>query len=60
MPLVAAVLAAVLLDEPIGVSLLIGGAIVLAGVYVGALATKQTPVPADPNQEALAFRCSTT
>jgi drug/metabolite transporter (DMT)-like permease len=60
MPLVAVVLAAVLLDEPIGVSLLIGGAIVLAGVYVGALATKQTPVPADPDQEALAFRCSTT
>ena len=60
MPLVAAIAAALILDEPIGVSLLIGGAIVLAGVYVGALSSQPAPMPADANQEALAFRCSTT
>ena len=60
MPLVAALAASVLLDEPIGVGLLIGGAIVLAGVYVGALASQPVPVAAEPDQEALAFSCSTT
>jgi len=60
MPIVAALGAALILDEPIGVSLVIGGAIVLAGVYVGALGSKPAPIPAAPDQEALALRCSTT
>ena len=60
MPFVAAIAAWLLLDEPISGGLVVGGAIVLAGVYVGALSTAKTPVPAAPDQEALAFRCSTT
>ncbi len=34
-----------LLDEPIGRELVIGGALVLAGVYVGALRSSKTPTP---------------
>ena len=37
-PLVSIVLAAILLDEPVSVSLLVGGPLVVLGVYVGALA----------------------
>jgi drug/metabolite transporter (DMT)-like permease len=37
MPIVSAGAGALLLDEPITTSLLLGGVIVLAGVYVGAL-----------------------
>lgn len=36
-PVVAVVLSAWLDDEPVGLSLVVGGALVLAGVYVGAL-----------------------
>jgi len=36
-PLVALALSAWIDDEPIGAGLLVGGAMVLAGVYVGAL-----------------------
>lgn len=60
MPLVAAVAASLLLDEPLSASLLVGGAVVLAGVSVGALTGAAPPVPAAPDQEALALRCSTT
>lgn len=60
MPFVAALAAAMILDEPLGSSLAIGGAIVLVGVYIGALSSRETPMPAEPDQEALAFRCSTT
>lgn len=60
MPFVSAIAAALILDEPIGSSLVIGGAIVLVGVYLGALSSPTTPVPAEPDQEALAFRCSMT
>ncbi len=60
MPFVAAFGAALLLDEPLGLGLALGGGIVLVGVYLGALASRQAPVPAEPDQEALAFRCSTT
>ena len=38
-PIVTVVLSALLDDEPIGVGLLLGGALVLVGVYVGALRT---------------------
>ncbi len=34
-----------LLDEPVGWELGIGGAFVLAGVYVGALRSSKTPTP---------------
>ena len=56
-PFVAAL--AAVLDESIGGGLIIGGAIVLAGVYVGALSGKKAPVPTDPEHEVLAIRCST-
>ena len=58
-PFVAALAAAWVLDESIGGGLIIGGAIVLAGVYVGALSGKKAPVPTDPEHEVLAIRCST-
>ena len=47
-PIVAVVLAAWLLGEPITASLLVGARLVLAGVYVGALAPERRParVPA--------------
>jgi drug/metabolite transporter (DMT)-like permease len=60
MPFVAAFAAAIVLDEPLGFSLAIGGAIVLVGVYLGALSSQPAPIPSEPDQEALAFRCSTT
>jgi drug/metabolite transporter (DMT)-like permease len=60
MPFVAAIGAAVILDEPIGIGLVIGGAIVLAGVYLGALSAGSVPIPSPPDQEALAIRCSST
>jgi drug/metabolite transporter (DMT)-like permease len=43
-PLVSIVLARFLLDEPISSSLLIGAPLVLAGVYIGALAPERRPV----------------
>lgn len=58
-PFVAALAAAWVLDESIGGGLIIGGAIVLAGVYVGALSGNKAPVPTDPEHEVLAIRCST-
>ena len=60
MPFVAAIAGALLLDERISTSLVIGGAIVLAGVYLGALSGGTPPSTAPPDQEALALRCSTT
>jgi hypothetical protein len=41
MPIVAAIAASLLLDEPITTTLLAGGVILLAGVYVGALSGRQ-------------------
>ena len=40
-PIVTVVLSAWLDDEPLGLGLLLGGALVLAGVYVGALRTQE-------------------
>lgn len=46
MPLVAIVVAAALLGEPITAALIVGGALVLAGVYVGAFSPSlKRPVP---------------
>ncbi len=60
MPFVAALLGAWLLGETINGGFVIGGLIVLTGVYVGALSSGSVPVPATPEQEAQAQRCSTT
>ncbi|MGI8928052.1 MAG: DMT family transporter [Candidatus Limnocylindrales bacterium] len=47
MPLVAIVVAAALLGEPITAALIVGGALVLAGVYVGAFSPSlRRPLPA--------------
>jgi drug/metabolite transporter (DMT)-like permease len=49
-PLVAVVLGALMLDEPVQPTFVIGGAIVLAGVYIGAVhrprRTAEAVVPA--------------
>jgi drug/metabolite transporter (DMT)-like permease len=58
MPLVAVLLGAWLAAEPVSAGLAVGGAIVLAGVYVGALSRPKVPVPASAEKEALAQRCS--
>jgi drug/metabolite transporter (DMT)-like permease len=50
MPVVAVLAGAVLLDEQITLAVLAGGAIVVAGVYVGALSRRPAPSP----EEALA------
>jgi drug/metabolite transporter (DMT)-like permease len=47
MPLVAVLAGAALLDETITLAVLAGGAIVVAGVYVGALSHRTTPAPAE-------------
>jgi len=60
MPFVTAVAGTLLLDEPIGLGLVVGGAIVLVGVYFGALTSKPVAPPEHPDQEALAARCATT
>jgi drug/metabolite transporter (DMT)-like permease len=49
-PIVTPVAAYLVLDEPIGIELVLGGALVLAGVYLGALRTQAAPqeAPAAP------------
>ncbi len=44
-PFVTVILSAWLDDEPIGVGLLLGGPLILAGVYFGALRPSRTPSP---------------
>jgi drug/metabolite transporter (DMT)-like permease len=44
-PLVTVVLGVVILGEPISPSFLVGGALVLAGVYVGAFTAGPEPAP---------------
>jgi len=51
-PLVAIALGAVLLGEPVQPAFLAGGAIVLAGVYVGAVYRPRTPATAQASAEA--------
>lgn len=60
MPLVAALLGAALLDEPINARFIVGALIVLLGVYVGALSSGEVGPSATPEQEAQAARCATT
>jgi drug/metabolite transporter (DMT)-like permease len=59
MPFVTALGGFALLDEPITIGFAVGGAIVLVGIYVGALSATPSP-PQAPEQEALALRCSTS
>ncbi len=49
-PLVSIPLSAVLLDEPISASLLLGGPLVLVGVWVGALSADRGPLERDQEQ----------
>jgi drug/metabolite transporter (DMT)-like permease len=57
-PFVATLMAASLLSERISGRFAIGGAVVLAGVIIGALSTGANPVPASDQQEAQAQRCA--
>ena len=66
MPLVTVALAAILLDERVTISFLLGGAVILGGVYVGAFlkgrphpsSASSLPecLPVEPNQEVEAAR----
>jgi drug/metabolite transporter (DMT)-like permease len=60
-PIVATLLGAWLVDEPITSAVVLGGAVIILGVYVGALSHgKKVAAPASRDQEVLAQRCSTT
>ena len=58
MPVVTALAAAWLTDEPITGGLILGGAVVIAAVYLGALPAAPSPAPTTRDQEALAQRCT--
>lgn len=58
MPIVAALAGAWLASEPITWGLAVGGLIILAGVYVGALSRGRARAEAPPEEEVLAQRCS--
>jgi drug/metabolite transporter (DMT)-like permease len=58
-PFVAVLLAAWLANEPINRALGFGGAIVLFGVYIGAVARTRVPASATLEHEILSQRCST-
>jgi drug/metabolite transporter (DMT)-like permease len=58
MPIVSTVLAAWVLDQRVTAGLALGGAVILIGVYVGALSRGKVPAPASPEQEALSQQCS--
>jgi hypothetical protein len=45
MPVVAAGLGVVMLDQPITLEVVAGGLMVMAAVYVGAIARKKRPAP---------------
>jgi drug/metabolite transporter (DMT)-like permease len=60
MPVVTVVLAALLLDQTFTWGMALAAALVLAGVFVGALWRPTVPVPAPPAEEALAKGCSFT
>lgn len=60
MPMVTVALAVMLLDQTFTWGIALAAALVLAGVYVGALWRPKVPVPAAPAEEALAKGCSFT
>jgi drug/metabolite transporter (DMT)-like permease len=45
---ITVVLSVLLDNEPIGVGMIIGGPLILVGVYVGAIRPSRKPAPADP------------
>jgi drug/metabolite transporter (DMT)-like permease len=51
-PLAAVALAAVILGEPVRLTFVLGGALVLAGVWVGAFSARSAPLPASVVTEA--------
>jgi drug/metabolite transporter (DMT)-like permease len=60
-PIVATLLGAWLVDEPITSAVVLGGAVIIVGVYVGALSQgRKVAAPAPRDKEVLAQRCSTT
>jgi len=56
-PIVSVLLAAWLADEPITASLAYGGALVLVGVYVGALSGRRAPSPVEGSEVAPCGTC---
>jgi len=60
LPIVATLLGAWLAEEPITSTLLLGGPVILFGVYVGALSHGKVAAPATRENEVLAQRCSST
>ena len=60
MPIVTVLLAAAIAGESLHIGVLVGGAIVLVGVYIGALSGPKTApsLPAASGHEALQQRCS--
>lgn len=60
MPVVAAILGMVLLDQAFTWGMVVAVGLILAGVYVGALSRRKVPIPADPGEEALAQRCASS
>ncbi len=58
MPFVSAAASIVLLDESLTAGLIVGGLIVVAGIYLGALSAQPAQPAQPPDQEALALRCS--
>lgn len=58
LPIVATLLGAWFADEPITSTLVLGGAVILFGVYVGALSNGKVTAPATREKEVLAQRCS--
>ena len=56
-PIVTVLVSAWLLDEPVGWGLVVGGALIIAGVYVGAIrAGAETPAPPEIPADALPLR----
>lgn len=60
LPIVATLLGAWLADEPITSTFVLGGTVILFGVYIGALSHGRVAVPAAREKEVLAQRCSST
>ncbi len=50
MPLVAVTLGVLFADEALTWELLVGAALVMAAVYIGALSSRSTPAPVDPHE----------
>ena len=59
-PFVTVLAGSLLLDESITAGLVVGGAIVLVGVYLGALSAKPEAPPQPPDQEDLSARYEST